>query len=442
MQHPSGKQPQTNWQWRELDKQFRLQSRQVHDIVLQRGEGCRVWDVEGKEYLDLMSGQLCVSVGHSHPTLVEAVARQSAQIMQTGMPFTTPQEVSLAQKIAELAPGDLQKTAFGTTGSESNEYALRMAKFYTGHSELAALVDGYAGLTYGSWSVTGRGSRSKHPEYGVGMPGVSFLPTPNPYRCLFCKGKGACDLSCLEYSVELLDSTTSGQPAAIILEPVISSGGVIVPTKEYMQGIRRMCDERGALMILDEAQTGFGRTGKWFACEHLDVIPDILTVSKSLGGSVPLSAVVMRPHIAQKLEDAGFHQGSSHMGDPFLCAVGLANLEIIEEEDLVGNGQRMGDYFKSQLEALMEYEIIGDVRGLGLLLGVEIVRDKESREPAEDILRRIESYCMDHGLILFVSARPSVIRIAPPLVISKQEVDRALTILEEGIRYAIGSGRS
>ena len=187
MQHPSGKQPQTNWQWRELDKQFRLQSRQVHDIVLQRGEGCRVWDVEGKEYLDLMSGQLCVSVGHSHPTLVEAVARQSAQIMQTGMPFTTPQEVSLAQKIAELAPGDLQKTAFGTTGSESNEYALRMAKFYTGHSELAALVDGYAGLTYGSWSVTGRGSRSKHPEYGVGMPGVSFLPTPNPYRCLFCR---------------------------------------------------------------------------------------------------------------------------------------------------------------------------------------------------------------------------------------------------------------
>jgi len=317
-----------------------------------------------------------------------------------------------------------------------------MARFHTGRDEVVALVGSYHGMTYGSWSVSGTASAMRK-GYGAGMPGVTFLPTPNPYRCLFCREKGACDLSCLEYSEDLLDKTTSGEPAAIILEPVMSVGGVIVPSIEYMQGIRRICTERGALMILDEAQTGFGRTGKWFACEHFDVVPDILTVSKALGGSIPLSATVVRKPIASEMEANGYFQISSHLGDPFLCGVGLANIGIIEREGLVANAARMGAYFKAGLEDLqVRHEIVGDVRGLGLLLGIEIVKSEETREPAPELLREITSLCLERGLILFGGRSGSVTRVAPPLVITTDAIDRSLAILEGAIIAASeGSGQ-
>jgi 4-aminobutyrate aminotransferase-like enzyme len=428
-------------EWLDLDSQYRLETRSIFPVVLERGQGCLLWDVEGKEYIDLMSGQICVSIGHSHPDLLQAIAEQTARLMQTGLPFTTPQEIALSQKMADITPGDLQKSYFACSGSESVEAAIRMARFYTGRQEVVALDGGYHGQTYGAWSITGGGQRSGHPEYGVGAPGVTFLPTPNPYRCLFCKEKGACNLNCLEYSETLLDRTTSGQPAAIVLEPILSAEGIVVPTKEYMQGIRRICTERGAMMVVDEAQTGIGRTGKWFACEHFDVVPDILTTSKGLGGAVPLCATVVRKPIAEQLEANGFRQGASHTGDPFLCATGSANIQIVEKYDLVGNAERQGAYFKGELEELKNrYEIVGDARGLGLLLGLEIVRDKESRERAPDLVHAIESRCIQNGLILFTGRRGNIIRIAPPLVITREEIDRALAILEDAIQYAAEGG--
>ena len=437
----TGTQITTNQGWLEEDSQYRLQTRSVYPVVLERGEGCLVWDVEGNEYIDLMAGQICVSIGHSHPELLEVIADQAGRLMQTGLIFTTPQEISLAKKMSEITPGDLHKSYFANSGSESNEAALRMAKFHTGRHEVAALVGGYHGMTYGSWSVTGTSSAQRK-GLGVGMPGISFFPSPNPYRCLFCKEKGTCNLGCLEYSEELLDKTTSGEPAAIILEPIISAGGVIVPSKEYMQGIRRICTERGAMMIVDEAQTGVGRTGKWFASEHFDVVPDILTVSKGLGGSVPLCATVVRKGIAEELDAEGFAQAGSHTGDPFLCGVGLANIEIIERHDLVANAERMGAYFKAGLEELRDrYEIVGDVRGLGLLLGIEIVRSKETREPAPELLQEIFSRCLERGVILFGGRHGNITRVAPPLVITQEEADRSLAILDEAIRFASEGGR-
>ena len=434
----------TNQDWLKEDQQYRLQSRGLYPVVLERGEGCRVWDVEGNEYLDMMSGQICVSIGHSHPELLEAISEQTSRLMQTGTTFITPQEVKLAKKMAEVTPGDLHKSYFANTGSESNEVAMRMAKFLTGRDEIVALSGGYHGGTYGSWSVSSTDS-NRRKGFGAGMAGLTFLPAPNPYRCLFCKGNGSCDLTCLEYSEELLDRTTTGEPAAIILEPILSAGGVFVPSKEYMQGIRRMCDERGALMILDEAQTGLGRTGKWFTCEHFDVVPDILTVSKGLGGSVPLCATVVRKPIAEELENTGFTQSSSHSGDPFLCGVGLANIEIIQKYDLVANAERMGAYFRAALEELMKhYEIVGDVRGLGLLQGLEIVRNKDTKEPAPELLREIAARCLERGLILFTGSTSgkygNVTRVAPPLIITREEADRALGILEEAIQYVSEGG--
>ena len=434
----AGPRQRTNQEWLEEDREYRLETRNIHPVVLERGEGCLVWDVDGKEYLDLMAGQICVSIGHSHPELLEAVVEQSAQLMQTGLTFGTPQEISLAKKISELTPGDLHKSFFATSGSESNEAALRMAKFYTGRNEVAALVGGYHGATYGSWSVSGHPSAAKK-ALGVGMPGVTFLPTPNPYRCLFCKEKGACNLGCLEYSEDLLDKTTSGEPAAIILEPIMSAGGVIVPSREYMQGIRRISTERGAVLIFDEAQTGVGRTGKWFACEHFDVVPDILTVSKSLGGSVPLSATVVRKPIALELEANGYTQVSSHAGDPFLCGVALANIEIIERHGMVTKAAQKGDYFKARLEDLKErYEIVGDVRGLGLLLGIEFVRSKDTKKPAPELLSAISSQCFERGLVLFGGSIRHITRVAPPLVITKAQIDHAVDILEEATIAAEG----
>ncbi len=426
----------TNEEWMAENEEYRLQSRNTYPIVLERGEGCLVWDVEGNEYIDLMSGQICVSAGHSHPELVKAIAAQASRIMQTGYTFTTPEEIKLAKRLADLTPGDLDKTYFANTGSESNEAALRMAKFYTGRDEIVGLVGGYHGLTQGSLAVTAAGSDLKR-GYGSTMPGAAFLPTPNPYRCRFCRQNGSCNLTCLEYGVEFLDKTTAGSPAAIILEPILSSGGIFVPSVEYMREVRRLCDERGALMILDEAQTGIGRSGKWFAIEHFDVVPDVLTVSKALGGSVPLSATIVRRSVAEKLETEGFSLLSSHSGDPFLCGVGLANINIIETEGLVENAARMGAYFKSGLEDLRDrFEILGDVRGLGLLLGIEIVQSKDTREPAPELLHKIWSRCLERGLILFGGDHGNITRIAPPLIITRAQVDTSLSILEEAIALA------
>ena len=429
----------TNEQWIEAGERWTLNTWQKFPIVPARGLGCSLWDVEGKEYLDMMSGQLCVSVGHSHPRLLDAVTRQSALLMQTGSSFTTPQEVALSKRLSELTPGDLQKPFYGCTGSDSVETAIRIARFATGRQELISLSESYHGLSLAAWSVTGRGYRRGHPEYGPGLPGVTFLPTPNSYRCRFCSRQDGCSLACFDYSVEMIDLNTAGEPAAVIIEPVLG-GPIVVPPPGYMQALRRFCTERGALLIMDEALTGLGRTGKWFAAEHHNVVPDVMTLSKSLGGAVPLSATLVSESVARKLEEGGYAQSTSHSGDPFLCGVGLANLDIIESEGLVERAEVMGDYFRTGLETLRDqYEIVGDVRGVGLLLGLEIVTDKASAHPAPDLMDQITSYCLQKGLILFTTHGTPVIRLAPPLVIGEPEIDQALAIMEEAIR-AVSEG--
>ncbi len=432
----------TNSQWIEASDQWSLNTWHKFPIVPARGLGCSLWDVEGNEFLDMMSGQLCVSVGHSHPRLLDAVSRQSALLMQTGSSFTTPQEVELSRRLTELTPGDLQKPFYGCTGSDSVETAIRIARFATGRHEMVALSESYHGLSLGSWSVTGRGYRRGHPEYGPATPGVTFIPTPNPYRCRICSDEGCASLACFEYSVEMIDLNTTGEPAAVIIEPVLG-GPIVVPPAEYIQALRHFCTERGALLIMDEALTGLGRTGKWFAAEHHNVVPDIMTLSKSLGGAVPLSATLASESVTQGLEEGGYSQSTSHSGDPFLCGVGLANLDIIENEGLVERAEVMGEYFKTGLENLKDqYEIVGDVRGVGLLLGMEIVTDKASAAPAPDLMTQITGYCLDKGLILFTTPGTPIIRIAPPLVIGESEIDRALTVIENAIRaVSEGAGR-
>lgn len=398
----------------------------------------RVWDADGKEYLDFESGQVCVSTGHCHPAYTQAIIDQARTLVQTGSGYTNPARVKLARKLAEIMPGDLECSYFACTGSEATEVALRLAKLYTGRSEIVSLVRGYHSMTHGSLSVSGLGGKFKGVP-GSGLPGTIFIPAPYAYR-----SATGDDMEFFRQGLEIINWTSTGAPAAIILEVVMSVGGMIVPSRAYVQAVRQWCDETGALMIVDEAQSGIGRTGKWFAIEHFGVVPDIITTSKSLGGGVPLSGVTTTRRIAERVAKLGFHQSSSHTDDPFLAAVGLANIEIIEREGLVDNAAREGAYLKRRLEELKDtYEIVGDVRGLGLMLGIEIVTDKASKTPPSRHATAISQYCRDNGLLL--GHRPTgavsgnVIRILPPLVLTREESDQALAILEAAIQYALAS---
>ncbi|HEY1384340.1 MAG TPA: aspartate aminotransferase family protein [Dongiaceae bacterium] len=426
--------------WLELDREYRIRGRYDISQVLVRGNGVSLWDADGKEYLDFESGQVCASTGHCHPAYTRAIIEQAQTLVQTGSGYTSPARVMLAKKLAEIMPGELECSYFACTGSEATEAALRLAKIHTGRSEIVSLVRGYHGMTHGSLSVTGLGGGFKSVP-GSGLPGTIFIPAPYAYRSPFKDAPDGDDMGFFHQGVDIINWTSTGAPAAIILEAIMSVGGMIVPSKRYVQAVRKWCDETGALMIVDEAQSGVGRTGRWFAIEHFGVVPDIITTSKSLGGGIPLSAVTTTRRIAERVAELGYHQSSSHTDDPFLCAVGLANIEIVEREGLVQNAAKEGHYLKSALEELKRrYEIVGDVRGIGLMLGLEIVSDKASRAASPLHASAISGYCRDNGLLL--GHRPTgavsgnIIRILPPLILARAETDRALAILEAAIQHA------
>lgn len=428
--------------WIERDRAARLQSRYTFPEVLASGKGTVVYDTEGKEYLDFVSGQVCAVAGHAHPDYADAIASQAHTLVQRGSAFTDTCQIELAEQVARMCPGDLNKSYFACTGSESNEAALRMAKLLTGRHEVAAVVRGYHGLTAGSFGITGLGGVFRD-GYGPMQPGAAFLPAPYVYRCPFkgCDQDGdACAMTCLDHGLDTLRRTTSGKPAAVFVEVIQSAGGVIVLPKEWLQEIRRLCDEWGALLVIDEAQTGFGRTGRMFGFEHYGVLPDILTLSKSLGGGVPVSAVVVRDQVAADLEAKGYYQSSSHTGDPLLSAAALANLRIIEREGLVENAEKVGALLRNGLEDLRDrYEIVGDVRGMGLFLGIEIVDSKATRRPASDLAVAVSSHSQRAGLLIGHvpgAVSENIIRILPPLTTSSAEAERALDILDGALAAA------
>jgi 4-aminobutyrate aminotransferase-like enzyme len=325
---------------------------------------------------------------------------------------------------------------FGSTGSEANEIALRLAKRVTGRFEIVAVERGYHGRTLGSLGLSSSTRRMRR-GYGPMAPGVTLIPTPYPYRCRFGCG-GSCNLACFDQAVDTIDRATSGEPAAIVVEFVLGAGGIIPVPDNWAQALRDLCDERGALLIADEALTGIGRTGRWFAFEHTGVVPDLLVMSKALGGGVPLSAVLAPAGLARAAVKSGFLQAASHQGDPFQCAVALANLEVIEQEDLLDRATRQGALLGRQLAELEQrFEIVGEVRGVGLLWGVEIVRDADSRAEAPKLAAAVTLAAMERGLIVG-GLRPgvreaNVLRLAPPLVISDAEIERAVAILTEAL---------
>ncbi len=401
-------------------------------------KGSVVVDDEGREILDFTSGQMCATIGHNHPAIVEAVnaCGETGYHMFSGM---IPESVAkLAGKLAEWLPAPLKKSLFVNTGSESNEAALRMAKMHTGGYEVIGLG--------GSWhGVTGAASAASYASdrrgYGPAIPGVFAIPEPNAYRCPISHCRDTCDKTCLKVGIEMFDMQSRGAPAAIIAEPILSAGGVIVPPEGYFQSLKEIAGERGMLLLFDEAQTAFGRIGHRFAAERFGVIPDIMAVSKTMGGGLPLAATITTEEIEESVHAKGFTYYTSHVSDPLPAAVGLAVMETIEREHLIARALEMGAYMRGQFEDLQQrYECIGDIRGEGLLIGVELVKDRETRQPHHQLGAITTARCFELGLSMNIRRRPergAVWRIAPPLTVSKSEIDRGITILDQALREGL-----
>ncbi|MBP6018596.1 MAG: aspartate aminotransferase family protein [Burkholderiaceae bacterium] len=405
-----------------------------------KARGSVVYDDTGREILDFTSGQMCATLGHNHPEVVKAVTKagENAYHFFSGM---IPEVVAqLARKVAnDWMPAGLTKSLFINTGAESNEAALRIAKMYTGGFEVLAAGGSWHGVTGGTSPVSFASDRK---GYGVPPPGIFLFPEPHSYRP-YIKGMSAEEsaLQCLEISLKMFDMASTGQRAAIIMEPVISAGGVLVPPKSFMQALRRAADERDMLLIFDEAQTAFGRIGYKTAAEMFGVTPDVMAVSKTLGGGLPLAATVTRPDIEEDIFGKGFSFYTSHVSDPLPACIGLAVLKVLEEEQLVERSRVMGAYLrKAMLEMQDRYEQIGDVRGEGMLLGVELVKSRETKEPALDLGAVTTAKCFQKGLSMNIKRRAergSVWRIAPPLTITHAEIDRGVAILDESLKEAL-----
>ncbi|HZO79154.1 MAG TPA: aspartate aminotransferase family protein [Solirubrobacteraceae bacterium] len=422
-------------EWLRRDRESVGQSPYPAPLVIERRSGCELWDLAGTRYLDFESGQFCMSTGHSHPAVAAALREQSGELMQIGNRFTNRPRIRLAERLADISGLPQPRTFFCSTGSEANETALRIAKLTTGRFEVISVARGYHGR---SSAVFGLSSSARHMRrgYGPSVPGMGYVAPPYSYRCPF--GCGAeCDAGCWRYSVGMLERSTAGEPAAVIIEFVLGGGGVIPGSRAWAQAIRNWCDEQGALLIADEALTGIGRTGSWFAFEHFGVQPDIVVTSKALGGGVPAAAVIASRRVADAAIERGFIQAASHQGDPYQCAAALANIAVIESEDLLRNTIRQGQLLSSHLNRLVQrFAIAGDARGIGLIQGLEIVHSDGSEAP--EVAAEVCVACMNEGLIVG-GLRPgiregNVLRLAPPLVVTSEQIVEAVEILEQALK--------
>ena len=415
----------------------RMDSSVVSGPIMVWGRGSVVRDVNGKEYLDFNSGQMCAVLGHNHPRIVQALQESSETLIHSHMSLYNDREIILASRLAEISPPGMNRSMFLTSGSDSNEAAMAIAKRYTGGYEIASPMVSFHGQSEAARSVTYSGW---HRGYGPFSPGNYAMFAPYRYRCTFCRDRQACDYSCLSTSFDLLDAQGDGQLAAVITEPLFSAGGVIDLPPGWLQELKRRTEERGALLILDEAQTGLAKTGTMWAFEHEGVVPDIFTVSKHFGGGIAVSAAVTTDEIENKMTETGFAIGHSHANDPLPSNTAIASIDIILEESLVDVAARIGGYWKNHLQELAKrHPLIGDIRGRGLLQGIELVRDQATREPANQEGQRIGRICMENGLIFSIRRQGSVFRFVPPFTTTEDQLDLAADILDHAIREVVGT---
>ncbi|MDQ3866015.1 MAG: aspartate aminotransferase family protein [Actinomycetota bacterium] len=409
-------------------------------FTVARAEGAWVETTDNRRILDFTSGQICSTLGHNHPRITAAIRRALDEVVHLNSWMLSEPVLALAERLAGLCPAPLERVMLVNTGSEANEVALKLAKMFTGRFEIAGLTRSFHGLLSGIASVN---FSMAHSGYGPLLPGSFALPAPYAYRCPIRHCDGDCDCTCLEAGFELLDQQSVGSLCAVVAEPVLSAGGVIVPPDGYLRRLRERCDERGMLLVVDEAQTGFGRLGTMFGFEHDGVVPDLVAVSKTLGGGVPLAATVTSAPIEAACVAKGFLHVTSHVSDPLPAAAGLAVLDVVEEEGLVARARTSGELLLARLRELGDrHEQIGDVRGRGLLVGLELVTDRDTREPANALGAAVTAECLRRGLsmnIVRAGTSANCFRMAPPLPIATDEIDLAVTVLDESLSAVLAS---
>jgi taurine---2-oxoglutarate transaminase len=427
-------------------KQYVLHSWSVQDaldpIPVAGGEGRYFWDYDGKRYLDFASQLVNVSIGHQHPKIVAAIKEQAEKLCTIGPPMATEARSTLARLLAEVTPGDLQMSFFTNGGAEANENAVKLARWYTGRHKVIARYRSYHGATAGAITLTGDPRRWPAEP---GIPGVVRMLDPYTYRCPAGHPDPCPVCTGAPHLEEILQYEGAHTVAAVILEPVVGTNGIIVPPDGYLQAIREVCDRHGILLIADEVMAGFGRTGKWFGVENWNVVPDILTVAKGINsGYVPLGAMIVRKPIADWVRDKYFAGGLTYSGHPLACASAVASIEAFKEEGVVENSAEMGGVFAEKLRELQgKHPSIGEVRGLGCFWGIELVKDRETREPLVPFnasgeafapVARVSRAALERGLYLMTHW--NVIMVCPPLTITREEIDEGIGILDEALSIA------
>jgi 2,2-dialkylglycine decarboxylase (pyruvate) len=406
--------------------------------LIERAEGAYVYDSDGTAILDFTSGQMSAVLGHSHPDVVRAVTEGIGSLAHLYSGMVGRPLVELAQRLIATVPEPLDRMMLLSTGAESNEAALKMAKLYTGRHEVVAFDRSWHGMTSGAAAATFSAGRR---GYGPPVPGNLILPTPNGYRSPFRRGDGSYDWEAeLAYGWDLVDQQSSGSLAACIIEPILSSGGVVELPEGYLARLQQDCRDRGMLLILDEAQTGVGRTGTMYAFERDGVVPDLLTLSKTLGGGLPAAAVLTTAEIEQVCHERGFLFYTTHVSDPLAATVALTVLDVVEREGLVARAASLGEQMRTRLWQMYErLDVVGDVRGRGLLQGLELVTDKASKAPADELGRAVTAAALERGLHVNIVQLPGmggIFRIAPPLTIAEDELHAGLDMLEAAIEDA------
>jgi taurine--2-oxoglutarate transaminase len=401
----------------------------VNPIPAVRAEGVYFWDADGKRYLDFSSQLMNTNIGHQHPKVVRAIQEQAAELCFAHPGFATEPRGRLGKKIAEVAPGNLKKTFFTLGGAEANENAIKIARFYTGRNKIMARYRSYHGATHGAIALTGDYRRL---PVEPAMPGVVHFLDPYCYRCPFGWTRETCHRECIAHVEEVIHYEGLEHIAAIIMEGVTGSNGLIVPPDDYWPRVREICDKYGILLISDEVMSGWGRTGKWFAVDNWGVVPDIITTAKGLtGGYVPLGAVIVSEKIAKSFDDKYFYCGLTYSGHALACATGLATIEVYEEDGLIDNAAQLGRYLGQRLEELKaRHPSVGDVRYIGLFAALELVKDRQTKEPHPQI-GEVGKYLRLNGV--FTNIIGNILFVVPPLCVTKEQLDEGLAVYDRAL---------
>jgi len=402
-----------------------------------RGEGARIWDVDGRMYIDLVGGVGCLNVGHSHPRVVQAIQEQTARLVHSDF-SVVPYEpyIALAERLVATVPGSHpEQAAFFNSGAEAVENAVKIARLVTGRPAVLAFEGAFHGRTYMALSLTGRVDPYKR-GLGPFAPEIYRAPYPDPYRT-------GTDTRAVMETIERMFHTTvaAGDLAAIIVEPVLGEGGFVVPPPDFLPAIRALCDRIGALLIVDEIQTGFGRTGRMWATEHSGIAPDLLVAGKSIAAGLPLSAVIGRRTVLERVPPNAI--GGTFVGNPVACVAGLAVLDVLEEERLLERAVWLGEVLRARFEAFARHcPLVGDVRGLGAMMALELVRDRTTKTPAPEETEAVVAHALAEGVLLLrAGVYRNVIRVLAPLVISAEDLETALAVIERTLA-AVSSPRS